>query len=364
MKLPFDKITEAYFNQAGTEFGEKVRKRINWICQHAKGDHILDIGCSQGITSILLGREGKKVLGVDYLQESIDFANEQLLNEPEDVRDLVQFERANFITWHPKKDKYDVILLTEVLEHINQPDAFFLKAYNLLEFKGIIIVTVPFGINDFFDHKKTFYLYDLLGMVSSYINVSKIEFMGKWIGVVGTKKETLDSNADISINNDLVKRLESNFYEVERELVTSLKEWQIKHSDLRKENENLKKSLSSNNYEELINKKITALTEDFNSNYQGIKTEVEDLVNKLDAEVAEVVSSSAKIADTISYSLLEEKENKLGLKKEIHELLSRYEIILGQHKDISYKYQTLRNSKLGKITLWYWKFRKRINGGW
>ncbi|WP_062320411.1 hypothetical protein [Halolactibacillus sp. JCM 19043] len=61
MKAITDSIYDAYYYKFGKTFGNEVRERIHWIAKEAKGKSMLDIGCSQGILSILLAREGKKV---------------------------------------------------------------------------------------------------------------------------------------------------------------------------------------------------------------------------------------------------------------------------------------------------------------
>ena len=51
-----DRINEAYHDAMGAAFGQKTRERINWMCSQARGTTVLDVGCSQGIASILRRR--------------------------------------------------------------------------------------------------------------------------------------------------------------------------------------------------------------------------------------------------------------------------------------------------------------------
>lgn len=81
MKKNTDRVSEAYYNELGKEFGDKVRERIHWVLASSKGETVLDVGCSQGLVSILLAREGKQVVGIDILEEAIDYAKEQLEKE-------------------------------------------------------------------------------------------------------------------------------------------------------------------------------------------------------------------------------------------------------------------------------------------
>ena len=69
-----DKIYDAYYSEKNTLFKKKVRERVHWICSNATGEFVLDIGCSQGIAPIILGREGKNVLGIDISENAINDA--------------------------------------------------------------------------------------------------------------------------------------------------------------------------------------------------------------------------------------------------------------------------------------------------
>ncbi|MBY0145144.1 methyltransferase domain-containing protein [Neobacillus niacini] len=221
MKKPLDRITEAYFGEMGEAFSEKVRGRIHWVCENAKGETILDVGCSQGITSIILGREGKKVMGIDLLQDSIDFATEMLAKEEEATRNSVEFRAVNFMQTDFGDQTFDSIIFGEVLEHITDPQRFINKALTLLNTNGSLIITLPFGINDYFDHKKTYYLMDLLKLKNENGVIQDIKFFGKWIGAV--LKKNGDESTNVSINDELISKLEDAFYTVERDLLQQIK---------------------------------------------------------------------------------------------------------------------------------------------
>ena len=92
-----DRINEAYFNELGASLGEKTRERIHWICSKVFGEKVIDVGCSQGITSVLLAREGLKVLGVDTNQSAIDYANSFINNESDSTKSNVNFVCENFL---------------------------------------------------------------------------------------------------------------------------------------------------------------------------------------------------------------------------------------------------------------------------
>ena len=69
-----DRISEVYKGEIWAESTQQVaRDRIHWLVGQATGD-VLDIGCSQGIISILCAREGMNVLGVDIQADRIEYA--------------------------------------------------------------------------------------------------------------------------------------------------------------------------------------------------------------------------------------------------------------------------------------------------
>src|ERR671925_376318 len=82
---------------------------------------LLDVGCSQGIASILCGRRGLRVLGVDNEEEQIEYARRDLAGEPPEVRERVRFEVGDARRLDLPDAAFDSVLLGEVLEHLDDP---------------------------------------------------------------------------------------------------------------------------------------------------------------------------------------------------------------------------------------------------
>src|SRR5262245_40544779 len=183
-----DRVTEAYYGRMGQQFMWETQNRIHWICRQVQGKNVLDVGCSQGIVPILLAREGLKVIGLDSSPKSIDEANHYLANEPEPVRRNVSFINTDFLSWDSDHLKIGTVVMTEVLEHLTRPDSFLEMAARILAKKGRLIVTVPFGINDFIDHKHTFYLLKPLRLISNHFDLVEIEMLGKWLGIIADRR--------------------------------------------------------------------------------------------------------------------------------------------------------------------------------
>lgn len=333
MKKPLDKITEAYFGNMGAKFSEKVRERIHWICENASGENLLDVGCSQGIISILLGREGKKVLAVDLLEESIEYAKNALEDESEITKKYVDFQVANFMDYDFKDQTFDSIIFGEILEHITDTKRFIDRASTLISENGKIIVTVPFGINDYFDHKKTYYLLDIINLANSDLEIKEIKFFGKWIGAIFTKQSQGSSNNVLT--QDLVQQLESSFYNIER---NSLNEIEIKNNKI---------------------KSLIKAQDDFSrlkEEYLNIKKELSNTKTK----EQELINSNEELKQQLLNSkelLLDSTQSKINSEELLVQAYEREEKLLNEHKQLLGKYKALSNSKLGKLTLSYWKRR-------
>jgi len=64
--------------------------------------------------------------------------------------------------------------------------------------------------------------------------------------------------------------------------------------------------------------------------------------------------------------LLEEKVEKVNIQKELFEVYSQHELLLKKNQQLEQdyeqlltRYEKLKNSKLGRLTIKYWKMRKK-----
>lgn len=99
---------------------------------------ILDVGCSQGTISLILAEKGYKMIGIDTITESLNYAN-------------LKYEKGNcnFVTADmnmlPFTNKFDCIIISEVIEHIDQPLDILTLLRSYLKEHGILIITTPNG---------------------------------------------------------------------------------------------------------------------------------------------------------------------------------------------------------------------------
>ena len=107
-----------------------VRGRIDFVLQRCKGKKVLHLGCvNEGLTKariksgnllhIRLIDVAKEVWGVDISAEGIELLRKHGIDNlvVGDIEHIDQIEEL-------KQQKFDIILATEVLEHLNNPGLF------------------------------------------------------------------------------------------------------------------------------------------------------------------------------------------------------------------------------------------------
>jgi 2-polyprenyl-3-methyl-5-hydroxy-6-metoxy-1,4-benzoquinol methylase len=101
----------------------------------------LDVGCGEGYACAFFKERGFNVLGLDYSSAGIKNHNNRLLDNAiigdvyDSLKDLIG-----------KSEKFDIINMDNVLEHVINPKFLLEQIYILLNDDGIVIIKVP---NDF-----------------------------------------------------------------------------------------------------------------------------------------------------------------------------------------------------------------------
>lgn len=105
---------------------------------------ILDIGCGNGwAVTQHLGQLGNEVLGIDMHAPSIAYAQCNF------AREGVSFRCESAETLQNELTEWDAIVLADVLEHLDNPQAVLLNCHELLATHGRILVAVPNGWGPF-----------------------------------------------------------------------------------------------------------------------------------------------------------------------------------------------------------------------
>ncbi len=95
--------------------------------------NIADIGCGVGLLLNSLSQLGN-VTGIDYSNQALDFCRENFNGE------LIQADCGTSININKK---YDLVIASDLIEHIKDETIIIENIYNLLNPNGYAIITVP-----------------------------------------------------------------------------------------------------------------------------------------------------------------------------------------------------------------------------
>ena len=115
--------------------------RIKYILEtlnkkNLKNTTVLDIGCGGGLVSEGLSKIGATVTGIDFIKENIKVAKMHAKKNNLEIDYFVKdFEKEKITS------KYDVIIILEVLEHLNNWEEFIKKIKLSLNKNGTLIIS-------------------------------------------------------------------------------------------------------------------------------------------------------------------------------------------------------------------------------
>lgn len=105
-----------------------------------KSKKVLDIGCGVGTVDFYLESRAKSVTGIDISKKGIVTARESL--KIMKLEKNIIFKQMEFPKNAPAS-KFDLIICSEVLEHLKNDKKAVSRIYNLLNKNGIVIASSP-----------------------------------------------------------------------------------------------------------------------------------------------------------------------------------------------------------------------------
>lgn len=124
----------SYLKYIGSEAGKEREKAVKSLLPHGANLLYLDCGCEDGRLTLeranMVGT--KKIYGIEVLDSEIEKASARgIAVEKCDLNKKIPF----------KKDMFDVITATQVIEHLYELDMFVSELHRLLKQGGILIIS-------------------------------------------------------------------------------------------------------------------------------------------------------------------------------------------------------------------------------
>lgn len=117
------------------QFYRKRFKAISKALQDYEFKKVLDAGCGDGEIGKMLQIERRvNVHGVDISRKGVDLANKKGLHaKVADISVHIPF----------RSNTFDLVISSETIEHVLNPDIFLKEIYRVLKPGGIILITTP-----------------------------------------------------------------------------------------------------------------------------------------------------------------------------------------------------------------------------
>ncbi len=103
------------------------------------GSVVLDLGCGNGSFLSLFRDRGWRLYGVDFSPTGIELAKQSFPEIDFTLADA-ELPAGDLLK---RVGPMDLIISTEVIEHLYNPKAFLHNAYSLLKPGGILVLTTP-----------------------------------------------------------------------------------------------------------------------------------------------------------------------------------------------------------------------------
>ncbi len=142
-----------------------------------KNKVVLDVASGAGYGSALLAEQAKKVIGIDYDPQAVNYAASLY------KKGNLSFELANAEALPCADQSVDVVVSLETIEHLPHPEKFVQEVIRVLKPKGVFYVSTP--NDDEYIEGNTFHLHEfrfkeLHELMQKYFKHTHYYYQGTW----------------------------------------------------------------------------------------------------------------------------------------------------------------------------------------
>jgi 2-polyprenyl-6-hydroxyphenyl methylase/3-demethylubiquinone-9 3-methyltransferase len=98
---------------------------------------ILDLGCGKGAITAAIHARGFEIIGVDFAADAIAYAHQHFPGVPVHLASAYDDLRARY-------GEFDIVLSTEVVEHLYDPLAYAKTIRSVLKPGGVALISTPY----------------------------------------------------------------------------------------------------------------------------------------------------------------------------------------------------------------------------
>jgi 2-polyprenyl-3-methyl-5-hydroxy-6-metoxy-1,4-benzoquinol methylase len=128
-RLTTDDLRRRYSSQNRA----RQRELLKELARDARGRRLLDVGCGEGQLLQTAQDEGWNAVGIDLSESAVRLCRERGLPA----------SQTDFFDPSLDRQRFDAIVMSELIEHVPAPARFLRRAEELLEEGGILYLTTP-----------------------------------------------------------------------------------------------------------------------------------------------------------------------------------------------------------------------------